>query len=398
MIALADKIDCCGCGACDNACPESCISMCPDVSGFLYPRIEKEYCIQCGLCVAACPVLNPVARNSSIKSAYVVQHKDDDIRRQSTSGGVFTAIAEFVISQGGVVFGAAFDDEYQVHHIHVERSDELKLFRSSKYVQSIIGNTYKEAKTFLDTGRMVCFSGTPCQICGLKSFLGREYDHLVTVDFMCRAVPSPLVFKKYLELQQRKLGEILNLRFRDKCYGYSYSTLTIQYRKNNKYHQYNRGIESDLWLRAFFSGICDRPCCKDCRFQKGIHQSDFTIWDCVNVWKYVPEYDDNLGSSRMLIQSEKGYSFFKNIKHSIRFTELPSSKIIEKEKKRYHELSPVKEDIFYSDVHKLDPLIFFRKYFPYTIKVALLHAARVTTYRLGIYGILKKYVWNILRR
>lgn len=397
MIALADNEDCCGCAACYSACPELCIEMRTDEAGFLYPEIRTDKCLDCGLCASSCPALHPVVSNATDKTTYVVQHKDNEIRLQSTSGGAFTAIAQFIIEQGGVVFGAAFDDKLQVHHIHVEAIHDLEKFRSSKYVQSTIGDAYLKAKGFLDNGQQVCFSGTPCQICGLKGFLRKDYENLLTVDVMCRAVPSPLIYKKYLEFQEKKLGEIHWLRFRDKYFGYSYSTLTIHAVKNGKYHEYHRGIESDLWLRAFFSRACDRPSCKDCQFQGENHQSDFTIWDCVDVWKFAPEFDDNIGSTRMLIQSEKGHKCFEKLKSLIRAVEVPPNSIVDKKRKKPPKTKDVNKLIFYKDAHEMDVFCFFNKYFPYTFKIRALHIARVISYKLKIYRVLKRYVWDRLR-
>ncbi len=399
MVVLAEKKDCCGCAACYNACPKSCIDMSPDRTGFLYPSIMSHQCTECGLCMKACPSLNPLKINTTVINAYVVQHKDDEIRSQSTSGGVFTAIAQLAIEEGGVVFGAAFDDNFHVYHTYVESIAELEKFRSSKYVQSVIGDAFIKAKDFLNNGRMVCFSGTPCQICGLKVFLGKEYDNLITVDFMCRAVPSPLIYDKYLRLQSQKLGAIRSLRFRDKCNGYSYSTLSICAIKNNKKYEYNKGVESDVWLRSFFSRICDRPSCEDCQFQGEVHQSDFTVWDCFNVWKYEPKFDDDLGSSRVIVQSEKAYKFFEDINKNLRFVEVLPGEISDKKKKKsINNPLDSNKNIFYEDAHEMEAVNFFDKYFPYTLKIRALHYVRLVSYKLKIYRFLKKYVWDILRR
>jgi Pyruvate/2-oxoacid:ferredoxin oxidoreductase delta subunit len=394
MPVLAKKRNCCGCAACYSICPNLCIEMVPDEAGFLYPKISLDNCIECGLCTKVCPALNPIVRNTSVKGSYVVQHKDDKIRLQSTSGGAFTAIAQFIIEQEGVVFGAAFDYKFHVYHTYVETIDDLAKFRSSKYVQSVIGDAFLKAKAFLEKGRKVCFSGTPCQICGLRGFLGKDYDNLITVDFMCRAVPSPLIYDKYLELQKENLGKIQSVRFRDKCFGYSYSTLTINAIKNNKIRKYHRGIESDLWLRTFFSRICDRPSCKECIYQGEIHQSDFTIGDCANVWKFNPDFDDNLGTTRVMIQSEKGYEYFEKIKAMLRVFEVLPSEIRDKKKKKSYKMKNVDKADFYKDAHDMDASHFFNKYFPDTFKIYVLHMLRMVTYKLKIYRVLKRYIWD----
>lgn len=184
----------------------------PNEEGFLHPIIDYELCVECRVCEKVCPGLivrdnkNPHNDVVSQPRTFIIQHKDDAIRYQSTSGGAFTAIAEEVIRTGGVVFGAVMTEGMKVRHIFVDTLDGLALFRNSKYVQSEIGENYKLARSILNTDRRVCFSGTPCQIKGLKSYLGKEYDNLITVDVVCKSVPSPLIFSKYVEFKQQHEG------------------------------------------------------------------------------------------------------------------------------------------------------------------------------------------------
>ena len=226
MIEITDKSQCCGCTACSSICPKKAIEMKQDEEGFLYPVVDKSKCIDCGLCDRACPIKN----SKEIKKeqhAYIFQNSNDDVRKESTSGGAFTAIAEYVIALGGIVYGAAFDDNYKVIHIGIDKREELYKFRNSKYVQSEICNCYSEIREILETGRIVCFSGTSCQVEGLKRYLLKDYENLILVDVVCRAVPSPLIWKKYLTLRQRKYKNISKIMFRDKYYGYKYSNLSI---------------------------------------------------------------------------------------------------------------------------------------------------------------------------
>ncbi|RNC29192.1 MAG: NAD(P)H-quinone oxidoreductase subunit I, chloroplastic [Candidatus Dichloromethanomonas elyunquensis] len=400
MIKIKNKEDCCGCSACANACPAKSIVMKRDDEGFLYPSIDLSLCKRCGLCEKVCPVLNQADEKAVMQKLYIVQNKDDIIRKESTSGGAFTPIAEYVIAAGGAVFGAAFedDDHFRVIHQYVETSRELWKFRGSKYLQSEIGNTYSQTKNFLDSGRLVCYSGTPCQIAGLKAFLRKDYENLMTVDVVCRAVPSPLVFEKYLEVQKRTLGDnIKKIRFRDKYYGYSYSTMSIYAKPESKQKDYHRGIESDLWLRAFFSGIIIRPSCVSCIFRKSFQSSDFTIWDCFNVRKYAPEFDDNQGTTRLLIKTSKGIAVFEEIKKSFRWKEIGIESVSDTGKERaYSEATTFHRDEFFLDLNSQDPEKVFHKYFPYTWKVRFLHNTRYWSYRLGIYPVLKK-MWNVMK-
>lgn len=179
MINIQEKSKCCGCYGCYNICPKGAIEMVQDEKGFYYPQIIKEKCINCGLCNKICPISNKIEIENSPK-AFAAYNKDKRIREKSSSGGVFTLLAEKILEQNGVVFGAKFDENFNVVHSYVERKEDLEVFRGSKYVQSKIGDTYKKAEELLKNGRLVLFSGTPCQIEGLKKYIRKEYDNLYT--------------------------------------------------------------------------------------------------------------------------------------------------------------------------------------------------------------------------
>lgn len=217
MICLTDKSQCCGCEACRNVCPKQCITLKEDKEGFLYPEINVTTCIKCGLCERVCPMLLQSNKERMPVAVYAAKHKDDNIRLVSSSGGAFTFLAEKVIEQGGVVFGARFDENWQVVHDYVETKSELSLFRGSKYVQSRIGNSYQQVQQFLKSGRLVLFTGTSCQILGLKLFLRKQYDNLLAIDVICHGVPSPKVWKKYLnEVAFGHCSQITDISFRNK--------------------------------------------------------------------------------------------------------------------------------------------------------------------------------------
>lgn len=224
MIDIKDKKNCCGCWACKNVCPVQCITMTEDEEGFRYPQVNSDSCIDCHLCEKVCPIKNVKPEEEKPQKGYLLQNKDAKVLAESTSGGAYTAIAKYVLKQGGVVFGAALNENNEARHILIESKNKLWKFRNSKYVQSLIGDTYQQAKEFLKQGRLVCFSGTPCQMEGLVSYLRKPYDNLIIVDVVCRAVPSPKVRRKYIEYQSLTYGEDLkNLKFRDKkFYGYKY--------------------------------------------------------------------------------------------------------------------------------------------------------------------------------
>ena len=307
MITIERKEDCCGCSACMAACPVDAIQMTADDEGFRYPQIDMEKCINCGKCDRVCPIKNPVPEIPKEQKAYLFQLKDKKLRMDSTSGGAFTAIASTILREGGVVFGAAYDEKLQVIHTYVEKEADLWRFRNSKYVQSNVQNSFRQVKDFLQQVRKVCFSGTPCQVEGLNSYLKNvdKKQNLILVDLVCRAVPSPLLWKKYVAWQQKRLGkEIGNIRFRDKRhYGYKYSQMVIEDKAGNVI--YHSGVESDPYLRAFFSNLSDRPSCYECKFKKRYRVSDMTIWDCFDVGLKDKDFDDDLGTTNILIHNKK---------------------------------------------------------------------------------------------
>ncbi|MCD7835254.1 MAG: Coenzyme F420 hydrogenase/dehydrogenase, beta subunit C-terminal domain [Lachnospiraceae bacterium] len=396
MIDIKEKKNCCGCGGCMNVCPKHCITMKADNEGFLYPEIDKDACVNCGLCEKVCPVVNCKPDIPFEQTAYLVQNKDEVVRRESTSGGAFTTISEYVIKQGGVIFGAAYDDKFRVHHMYVEEKTELWRFRNSKYVQSDTEVTFSEVEKFLKEGRMVCYSGTPCQIEGLKRYLRRKYENLITVDIVCHAVPSPLVWNKYVEMQQEQFGTgISNIIFRDKHYGYKYSTMTIKDKDGKEVYTY--GIDTDPMLRAFFSNICDRPSCYDCKFKKRYRVSDFTLWDCYEVDKFDKNLDDDKGTTRVLVHSEKGREMLKKIESDITFAEVNPDDLTAQVKEMFYSVSNnEKRQQFFIDVNTIESKELFKKWFPETAKVRIERTARIFCYKTGIYNIAKKVAKKVI--
>lgn len=398
MIEIKNKKECCGCTACYSICPEKCIEMKADNEGFLYPEIDKEKCINCGLCEKVCPVKN-TKEITKQQQAYIFQHKDDNIRRQSTSGGAFTAIAEYIIDNNGMVYGVMFDEDFKVIHSKVDKKEELYKFRNSKYVQSEIGRCYSEVKEYLDSYRLVCFSGTSCQIEGLKKYLQKEYDNLITVDVVCRAVPSPLIWKKYLNIQKKRYKDIKSIMFRDKYYGYKYSNLSIYNKNNDKKNEYHQGVESDPYLRAFFSNICDRPSCYDCKFKKQHRESDITIWDCFEVEKYSKQFDDDKGTTRVLTHTNKGQKIIGEL------SKVNNSKEIDVEKAvagfiamfkpvKYNE----KREQFFIDTNTMEDEALFNKYFQDTLKIKAERYGRMILLKTGIYKHVLKLGKKIRKR
>lgn len=391
MINIVLKNDCCGCEACFNACKKKCIEMRPDEEGFLYPQVELDNCIHCGLCEKVCPIINYAARTETREQeAYLLQHKDDDICNQSTAGGAFTGIATYVIGRGGIVFGVEITNDYKVRHTSVETVEELRKFRNSKYVQSRVGTTYQEVKKELQTGRMVCFSGTPCQIEGLRRYLRKDYENLVLVDVVCRAVPSPGVWEKYIEYEVGKKGEFSSIRFRDKTLGYQYSTMELK-EKGGKI--YRGGIESQPWLRMFFSGMIIRPSCTDCKFRSRYRNSDFTIWDCFPSYKFDKELDAQRGTTRVLVHSIKGKKIMEIVKKEYFYKIIEPGKACEgvEELTKSPQMHP-QRSVFFKHIEKKSLAGMINTYFPNNAKVKFKRSLRLFLNRFGVDSVVKRIV------
>lgn len=398
-IDVSDKEDCCGCTACKNVCPVNAIEMKEDEEGFLYPVIDENKCINCTLCKATCPILNKKKEKKIEQKAYILNNKDMEIRTESTSGGAFTEISKYILNKNGIVYGAAFNDLFKVEHQKATKEEELSKFRNSKYVQSDLNNTFKEIKEYLEEGRFVCFSGTPCQIEGLNCFLKKKYEKLVLVDVVCRAVPSPKFLREYLTyIKEKKLNkeQIQSIFFRDKSkYGYKYTQMKITSKGNN----YENGIETDPYLRAFFNGYSIRNSCMSCKFKKRYRISDFTMWDCFNVENFDKNMDDNKGTTRILIHTEKGRKIFDEIKENFIYKEIDADKIVEdsKEMVRPNKINPNRKE-FFEDFNQLDIDEVFKKYFPYNSKMKFERLMRKKLVNIKGYKKIKKIGKKLLRK
>ena len=389
MPKLADRSTCCGCAACYSICNRNAIFMREDKTGFLFPEIDERKCIECKLCEKACPALENLRRKSQQYSprAFVGQHKNDAIRKESTSGGIFTAIAETIIDLNGIVFGAAMTNDFKVIHKYVQNKNELKAFRNSKYVQSEIGECYRICRQFLDEGRWVCFSGTPCQIQGLQKYLHQNYDKLITVDLVCHSVPSPLIFQKYISYQREKYSNFDEIVFRDKGWGYSYSTMALY---KNKKCIYRNGSESDLWFRSFLPGLCDRESCYKCSYQEWPRISDITIWDCFTIGKINKEFDDNKGTTSIMVWSIKGEAIIEQLKKNIKIYEVPP-KLFEHKVNREHEKKlNINREQLYIDAKEMPPDQFFMKYRPITTGVKIKKLIKKFLYTTRLYNLVKE--------
>ena len=309
---MVEKTKCCGCSACAQICPLKCIIMREDQLGFLYPEIDNNnHCVHCGLCEKVCPVLNKGEREQAPKMCWGGHANSEIIRKASSSGGLFTLFAESVISDGGVVFGARLSRDCDaVYHDMVETSEELSALRGSKYVQSDINDCYLRAKNQLLKGRQVLFSGTQCQIDGLRLFLGKEYPNLLTVEIICHGTPSPKLYKKYIGYVENKFCDsIKHVCFRNEKGG-SIFFMRIESKKGKEYRQ---SSISDPYFRLFLSDTCLRESCYQCP-SKGLYcRADITISDFWGVDNSYPELNDGGGLSLVLLHNDKGVEAFKTI-------------------------------------------------------------------------------------
>ena len=320
---LRIPLNCTGCRACVSICPKKCIVMKEDREGFFFPMINITECMQCNLCDKVCPVLHmPKINRETI--AYAMKNCDENVRKRSTSGGIFFLLAEYVLDRGGIIWGAAYDSDFSVRHIAVVDRKELSLLQGAKYVQSLIGTSFQEVKRELQKGCIVLFSGTPCQCAGLKSFLGKEYENLITVDMVCHGVPSPKVWQAYIDYRSQKENagkRPVKINMRSKASGWSHYGYSTEFDYGNS--KISRIQNSrDLFMKAFVGNICLRSSCSAC-IAKGVDRcTDFTLGDYWGIWNQHPELDDNKGTSVVFVHSQKGREILNQVRENTEYLEV----------------------------------------------------------------------------
>lgn len=414
MINIKNKIDCCGCSACVSACPIDCITFEEDEEGFRYPLVNQSACINCNKCENVCPIkktANKIASDGMLQSkesftqekinenqypvlAYAAFNTDTDTRQDSTSGGVFSVLANYVISCGGVVYGVALDDKFQVAHTEVDLIDLIAKFRGSKYVQSYQADIFKQIRKRLNKNYMVLYSGTPCQIEGLKSFLGKEYSNLITVDIFCHGVGSPKYWNKYLQYMEKKYkSAIKEIRFREKTYGYNSACMAVYFKNGKNSH---KDHDCDLYWTAFSKCYIFRPSCYSCRFKTVHHVSDFTIGDYWDTSKLGEVFKKANGCTLLLLHSKKAQEIMQEVKSHLYMTKLDlyaalivnggpmPSKLISSSPK------PDKRDEFLNDMNKMELEKLICSYIPISVSKRIKLAIKPFLYKTKLLEAIKR--------
>ncbi len=351
MTILNDISKCNGCGACEQSCPVSCIRMQPDSEGFLRPVIDESRCVKCHKCERTCPIANPQVDDGQKPMAIAAKNKDDEVRHSSSSGGVFTALAEAILDVGGVVFGAGFDDEFNVVHKYAETKEGIREFRGSKYVQSKIGHTYIECRAFLEAGRAVLFTGTPCQIGGLYAYLGKPYENLYTQEFVCHGVPSPLVWSSYVKHREETAhAKPVRVCFRNKDVSWSQYSMRFEFTDGTVYRSV---VPNDVFLRGFISDIYLRPSCYDCAFKATHHVADITLADFWGIDDINADFNDRKGTSLLLIHSPSGKSLWNRVSQGFESFEVEFDEAIKSNPSYFKSVSHTKlRRHFFDDFNK----------------------------------------------
>ena len=358
MINIVEPQKCCGCSACIYICPKHSISFQEDRDGFIYPKVDLETCIDCGLCEKVCPMINQESECLPL-ATYAAKNDNETVRLRSSSGGIFTLLAESVIGEGGVVFGARFNEDWEVVHDYTDTIEGLEPFRGSKYVQSCMGESYRQVENFLKADRKVMFTGTPCQIAGLRRFLRKDYMNLLTVDIICHGVPSPLVWRKYLETKTKAQCDAVPLltgvSFRDKSAGWKKFSLVLKFStelaSGEQVTTMSSIFNDNDYMRAFLSNLSLRKSCYNCPAKSGKSGADITIGDFWGIENVRPEIDDDKGLSLVLVNSPKGMASLKTL--SCEFVPVGFDEAVKGNSAYYHSVSkPVNREFFFHCIRK----------------------------------------------
>lgn len=395
MINIQDKAKCCGCTACASICPLNCIDMKKDFEGFFYPHVDTKKCNDCGLCQKICPIETPISTSKHQRDTFAVRSKDMDNVLKSTSGGFFIPMAAWMHEHDGVICAASYDAEFNVKHTFIEKSnvtvDRLSKTRGSKYVQSELGDAFSKIKELLKEDRLVCFVGTPCQVSGLKKYLRKNYENLITVDLVCRGTPSPKLWKKYVDYQEKKHhSKIKTVSFRNKTYGYHNSTMNIVF-ENGKI--YNGSARVDYMLKSFMSELASRPSCYQCAFKSIERCSDLTIYDCWHFEELVPNAkDDNKGYTNVIAHSDKGKEILTQLQEKLWIYPVDTNTAVALDGIMINNCAKAhaRRNEFYKDLDNRSLDAHIQEFIPINVKNRLFERAKIVLYKLGLLNKLKK--------
>lgn len=355
MISICPEDQCTGCAACFNVCPNECILMAPGTEGFLRPEVDVECCDDCGACKRVCPSLHLTEPNlSATPRVFACWNKDDSVRFESASGGTFSALALHVLGGGGVVFGAAFDEDMIVKHIAVHHEEKLGKLRSSKYVQSDIGQSYIAIRHLLRQGKKVLFSGTPCQVAGLNAYLGKNNKGLITCDMLCHGVPSPELFSKYVKYLEKRFGSrLVNINFRHKRKGWQLAS-TVAFFKDGRQRVMEGAANSFMY--GFINSVSLRTACHQCPYANVDRPGDITLADFWGIGEFKPfQHVTRNGISLILLNSANGLDLFEKSSTELCVEE----RTLEEAKHKREKLSrplpiPEKREPFFVDYQRLE--------------------------------------------
>ena len=366
MIDIKRKEDCCGCNACGDACAHEAITFKTDNEGFWYPEVDKEKCVDCGLCEKVCPVLNikELKKNDLPQSiCYAAEHKNLEVVFDSTSGGLFSALADIMYKEQGYVGGAVFNDDFSVRQFISNKKEDLPRIRSSKYLQSSLIGFYKEVRQLLRNGENVLVCGSPCQMAALRAFLRKDYENLIIADFICRGTNSPKVWRKYLDSYEERYGSpVVYCKAKSKEYGWR--NLTQKVILANGKHMYETKDQSNFTKGYLQTGVYCRPSCYECKFKGYPRMSDITLADFWGIENVDKSLEKNLGTSLVMINSKKGEAYFEKVKSRIHCIHVPFESIEKGNPSLNKPLAPAKVDRkeFFDDLDKMSFLQIADKY------------------------------------
>lgn len=391
MISVFDKKeDCCGCTACKHICPKRAIEMKPDEEGFLYPEINQEICTECGLCRKVCAFQNgyDTSHNFSMPYVYAVKHSDEKVRMTSTSGGAFSAIADYILDNIGMVCGVAFDEKLNVVHQIASTKEVKDKFKGSKYVQSNLGNIYVEIKDLLEKQKLVLFTGTPCQNAGLKSFLtGVRKEKLFLCDIVCHGTPSPLMWREHIaHLENKEKSKIVQYYCRSKVKGWHGHNEMVVYENGKKDYKSNLSQKHKV---LFYSHSILRPSCYHCKYTNLKRPSDITIADFWGIEKCMPDFDDNKGVSLVLINSSKGQRLFEDIKENLIYRESNTKDCLQPHL-QYPAKPSAKREQFWEDYRLNGYKYIVKKYAGYNFKNRAKGSIKILLSKMGILDTVRK--------